>query len=492
MPDPFVRENDTIAGKYLVGRTLGEGGMGVVVEARHLELDQMVAIKFLRPEIAKEGSSAERFRREARAAVKIRSEHVCRVMDVGTLESGVPYLVMEHLEGNDLSDEAERRGRLPVEEAVDYVLQACEALAEAHASGIVHRDLKPGNLFLASRPDGSRGIKVLDFGVSKSILESGDQLRLTKTASLVGSPLYMSPEQLDAAKDVDPRADIWALGTILFELVAGRTPFYAETIPQLVNAVMNGTPPTFAELGVSVPPAFETATKRALEKAREARYGTISDFARAIALYGPPHAMVSVLRTERVLSQSSDGKSKRAPSSPVASGQTPVELKGADTVATQTLDVSAPAGPTPATWGRTGTLAVNRKNTLTATLIGLLLLVGVVALAVGLLGKDTSKDADAKKAPPRLEPVAPTPDSPKLAEPAIVATATPPPSAVPAPPADEPPKPVAAQAARPPEPPRSSTPGATRPKSGARPSASAAVGKPQPTGDGISDFGGRR
>jgi serine/threonine protein kinase len=360
LTDSLVRENETVAGKYLIGRTLGEGGMGVVVAARHLELDQMVAIKFLRPEIAEEGASAERFRREARAAVKIRSEHVCRVLDVGTLENGVPYLVMEYLEGCDLSDELARRGKIPVEEAVNYILQACEALAEAHAAGIVHRDLKPGNLFLEVRRDGTRGIKVLDFGVSKSIIDGPGQLRLTKTASLVGSPLYMSPEQLDAAKDVDARADIWALSTILFELIAGRTPFYAETIPQLVHAVMSGTPPPFSELGVAAPSDLEKAIFTSLSKRRSERHQTIADFARALAPSGPPHAIVSVLRTERVLASTGGGSTKVPLGAASASGpwRTPKPVdNGTDAITTRTMDVSAPPaatlGATPTPWGAT-------------------------------------------------------------------------------------------------------------------------------------------
>jgi serine/threonine protein kinase len=389
LTDSLVRENETVAGKYLIGRTLGEGGMGVVVAARHLELDQMVAIKFLRPEIAQEGASAERFRREARAAVKIRSEHVCRVLDVGTLENGVPYLVMEYLEGCDLSDELARRGKIPVEEAVNYVLQACEALAEAHAAGIVHRDLKPGNLFLEVRRDGTRGIKVLDFGVSKSILDGPGQLRLTKTASLVGSPLYMSPEQLDAAKDVDARADIWALSTILFELIAGRTPFFAETIPQLVHAVMSGTPPSFAELGIEAPADLERAILMSLAKQRSERHQTIADFARALAPAGPPHAIVSVLRAERVLASTGGGSAKVPLGTAAASGpwRTPKPVDNAnETVATRTMDVSAPppevtTGVTPTPWGGT-TIGEQRRLRRGVIMALTVMSVGAVALVV--------------------------------------------------------------------------------------------------------------
>lgn len=164
----MFREGETIAGKYRVERTLGQGGMGVVVAARHLHLQQSVAIKFLRPELMGGGEAVERFQREARAAVRIQNEHVARVLDVGALDSGVPYIVMEYLDGVDLAAWIEKQGPVPARQAVDFVLQACEALAEAHSLGIVHRDLKPANLFCIRRPDGALFVKVLDFGISRS------------------------------------------------------------------------------------------------------------------------------------------------------------------------------------------------------------------------------------------------------------------------------------------------------------------------------------
>jgi serine/threonine-protein kinase len=285
---------DVIADKYSVERVVGEGGMGVVYAARHLELDQKVAIKFLLPEIAQQGMAAERFRREARAAARIRGEHVCRVLDVGTLR-GIPYMVMEYLEGRDLANELERRGRLPPEEAVGYVLEACDAISEAHAAGIVHRDIKPANLFLATRSDGSRHVKVLDFGVSKSLVDSNSgQHALTVTSSVVGSPLYMSPEQLDSARDVDRRTDIWAIGVVMYELLTGRTPFSGDSIPQLVNAVLHDQPPTFLAYEVTAPDGLEVALARALAKNRDLRYGSIAEFVSAIAPYASRHGALSV------------------------------------------------------------------------------------------------------------------------------------------------------------------------------------------------------
>src|SRR4051794_37656982 len=200
-----VKEGELLAGKYRVDKVLGVGGMGVVVAAHHIQLDDRVAIKFLLPETLGNGDAVMRFAREARAAVKIKSEHVARVTDVGTLENGAPYMVMEYLEGGDLAAWLQDRGRLPVELAVDLLLQACEAIAEAHAIGIVHRDLKPANLFVARLPGGVQSVKVLDFGISKmtGFSASGGESSATKTSALLGSPLYMSPEQMRSSKDVD-------------------------------------------------------------------------------------------------------------------------------------------------------------------------------------------------------------------------------------------------------------------------------------------------
>src|ERR1051326_8983161 len=181
-----VKEGGVLAGKYRVERVLGVGGMGVVVSALHLQLDERVALKFLLPDALENQEAVARFQREARAAVKIKSEHVARVSDVGQLENGAPYMVMEYLEGSDLSDVLKQRGSLPVEEAVQYVLEACEAIAEAHALGIVHRDLKPSNLFLAKRPDGRSIVKVLDFGISKVRASGGmADAAMTKTSSVM-------------------------------------------------------------------------------------------------------------------------------------------------------------------------------------------------------------------------------------------------------------------------------------------------------------------
>jgi len=227
---------DVIAQKYRVEGIVGRGGMGVVVSARHVQLGQTVAIKLLTlpPDEDRRDEAIARFLNEAQAAAKLRGDHVVRIYDVGQLESGLPFMVMELLSGSDLGSMLDARGALPEAEAVDYVLQACAGVAEAHQMGIVHRDLKPSNLFVTRRSDGLPLLKVLDFGISKQLGDpsSGEELpTFTNTRTLMGSPNYMSPEQVRDARRVDARADIWALGIILQELITDAPVFRGESFP---------------------------------------------------------------------------------------------------------------------------------------------------------------------------------------------------------------------------------------------------------------------
>ena len=291
LPQP----GDVIAGKFRIDAVIGKGGMGVVVAARHLDLGQRVAIKFLSPEVANRGEAVARFQREARAAARIQSEHVVRVFDVARLDNGVPYLVMEHLAGDDLHDLLETRGPLPIAEAVDYVLQACEALAEAHAHGIVHRDLKPHNLFLIRRPDGSPLVKVLDFGISK-LRGSPEEQSLTGADQILGSPRYMAPEQLRSSKDVDRRADLWALGVILHRLLTASYPFPAAEIAALTAQIFFAPAVALRELRPAAPPGLEAVILRCLAKAPDERPQDIAELARALLPFAPPASAISVQR----------------------------------------------------------------------------------------------------------------------------------------------------------------------------------------------------
>ena len=200
-----------LAGKYRVERLIGSGGTGVVAQATHLKLERQVALKLLRSEVSDRPEIVARFAREARAAARLKGEHVTRILDVGELDDKTPYLVMEFLEGSDFRALLAEGGRLGITDAVGYVLQACEAVAEAHAAGIVHRDLKPANLFLTHTPDSAPLVKVLDFGISKAVtgVEAEEAVSLTSSASVMGTPLYMSPEQMKNAREVDARTDLW-------------------------------------------------------------------------------------------------------------------------------------------------------------------------------------------------------------------------------------------------------------------------------------------
>ena len=297
-----VHEGQILAGKFRIERVLGQGGMGVVVAATHLQLDERVALKFLLPDALANPEAVERFAREARAAVKIKSEHVARVSDVGTLESGPPYMVMEYLQGEDLAAWVRRNGAMAVPEAIEFLLQAGEAIAEAHALGIVHRDLKPANLFVTRRVDGSPCIKVLDFGISKvTVPGAGSDFGMTKTSAVMGSPLYMSPEQMSSSRNVDMRTDIWALGVILYETLTGRVPFEAETMPQLCGMILQDPPRPIQQLRPDLPPALQHAVLRCLEKNRDHRFSNVAELAHALAPFGDYAAQRSAERISRVL-----------------------------------------------------------------------------------------------------------------------------------------------------------------------------------------------
>ncbi len=258
---------EVLAGKFRVEKVLAAGGMGVVVLATHIALQQQVALKFLLPSALKDESAVARFEREARAAARLRSKHVVRVSDVGTMDDGQPYMVMEFLEGEDLTGVI-AKGNVPVDLAIETMTQICDALAEAHKLGIVHRDLKPGNIFMTKDNNGALLVKVLDFGISKL---QGDALALTSTAQIIGSPLYMSPEQLRASRDVDPRSDMWALGAILYEMLTGRVPFMADNVMELAFKVLETTPEPVSKVRDDVPAHVIAAIDACLAKNRDDR-----------------------------------------------------------------------------------------------------------------------------------------------------------------------------------------------------------------------------
>jgi serine/threonine protein kinase len=355
-----------LAGKYRVDRVLGAGGMGVVLAAYHLELEEPVAIKLMLPEILGNADAVARFLREARAAVKIKSEHIARVSDVGKLDSGEPYIVMEFLEGEDLAGWLAQRGPLSVEQACEFMIQACEALAEAHSLGIIHRDLKPANLFCTRRADGLLSIKVLDFGIAKAATGARSHVDMTKTDTVIGSPLYMSPEQLESARDVDTRGDIWALGVILYELLCGRSPFMAESISGVLMRIVTQSPPRLTQLQPSFSPALEAVIFRCLEKNREQRFRSVGELALALADFAPARSRASAERSLRVLQVA--GASNTAGSITQASAQNPSLALVAE---------RARGGGTQATFGNTAAPQPRRRRAVAA-----LVLVGMLAFAI--------------------------------------------------------------------------------------------------------------
>ncbi|HEY3253497.1 MAG TPA: protein kinase, partial [Polyangiaceae bacterium] len=389
-----VVEGQVLAGKYRIERVLGRGGMGLVVAATHLQLGERVALKFLLPEALGNAEAVSRFEREARAAVRIKSEHVARVSDVGTLDNGAPYMVMEYLQGVDLSVWLAHRGVLPIEQAVEFVLQACEAIAEAHTLGIVHRDLKPANLFVIERPDGVLAVKVLDFGISKTTGLSHAAASMTKTSAALGSPLYMSPEQMQSAKDVDARGDIWALGVVLYELVSGRTPFPGETLTELVLKVVTAPPVPFAALNAQIPAGLEAVIFKCLEKDRAARYASVAELAGALLEFAPRRSNFSVERIGRVMQRAgmsatimqSPPEQLPAQPAPQPVATRPVATQPGATHPGATQPVAAHSVPPPhtlASWGQTNPLANQRRRAvlIAATLIAVpILVVGAVAL----------------------------------------------------------------------------------------------------------------
>jgi eukaryotic-like serine/threonine-protein kinase len=280
-----IGPGDVIAGKYRIDEVLGAGGMGVVFLARHTLLNGPIALKFLSRDFVGNAQAVSRFHREAQAAARLKSENVVRVFDVGVHESGSPFIVMEHLEGGDLGRLLRSEGRLPVERAVDLMLQACSAMAEAHREGIVHRDLKPSNLFCVPRAGGRFTLKIVDFGISK--LASADQ-SMTVTGNFIGSPAYMSPEQMDAPNRVDERADIWSLGVVLYECVTGKLPFSASSYPEICLSVTQKSPVRPREHRGDLPPALERVILKCLEKDREKRFASALELAGALREFAGP------------------------------------------------------------------------------------------------------------------------------------------------------------------------------------------------------------
>jgi serine/threonine-protein kinase len=295
-----LREGDLIADRYRVEREIGRGGMGVVVAVVETETDRRFAIKILLPSRAADPDSVERFLREATACVQLSGEHTARVYEVGSLPDGAPFLVMDLLSGRDFAAVLREVGPLEVRDAVDLVLQAAEGVAEAHAVGIIHRDLKPGNLFLTTGADGRSNVKVLDFGLAK---RAYDPNGLTTSAAIMGSPCYMSPEQMRRTRDVDERADIWSLGVTLYEMLIGVNPFDAPHFPDVIVKVLEDPAPPPHTLRAEIPAELSRVVMRCLEKNAGARFQDVAELARALEAFGSRAANKTRARIDDLLAR---------------------------------------------------------------------------------------------------------------------------------------------------------------------------------------------
>jgi serine/threonine-protein kinase len=373
---------EVVGGKFRVMRLLGQGGMGAVFAAQHEILGREVALKLLLAEALGEPEAVKRFLNEARAASRIQGDHVARVLDVGLLDDGRPYISMELLEGEDLASVLEKHGALEPTAAVDLLLQAMEAIAEAHALGIVHRDLKPSNLFLAARPDGSTLLKVLDFGIAK--VAGGDpQLQVqTSTKAMMGSPLYMSPEQIRSVKSADAQSDVWALGAIGYELLTGSPPFRGESIGEVFLAIVEQVPEPAHERRPGVPPELSAVLARCLQRDRALRFQNVAELAAALVPFASSQGALSAGRIAATTDRSRSGAGVRDVAAGLASsprvpsaGVTPVSHPRVD-AAPQRADVAS----TNDSWAGLPPPAPR-----TGSRVGLLLGVGGAVLAVGVV-----------------------------------------------------------------------------------------------------------
>ena len=291
-----------INGKYLIEQIIGEGGVGIVVAAQNIELGDRVALKFLRTEMLERPDVVGRFMFEAKAASTIKSDHSATVFDVGRTPEGVPFLVMEFLEGKDLATVIER-GPLDVRDLAEFAMHTCEALAAAHAKGIVHRDIKPENLFIEQR-SGMRSIKVLDFGISKTALTGSaisSLLPMVETQNLMGTPLYMSPEQIRAPELVDARTDIYSLGVVMYEALTGTLPIISESITELCAAILEQPPTPISHYRPDLPAGLVDVIVKCLAKEQKDRFQNAAEVAIALMPYAPKRARICAERAGEVL-----------------------------------------------------------------------------------------------------------------------------------------------------------------------------------------------
>ena len=437
-----------LLGKYRIDALIGTGGMGNVVRASHLFLHQPVAIKVLLPSMTEDASTVQRFLREAQATVKLKSEHSARVIDVGTTPDGTPFMVMEFLDGNDLSQILRHHGPQQPAIVCDLMLQACEGIAEAHALGIIHRDIKPSNFFITRRPDGSMLLKILDFGISKTPVGYDE---LTGTQMVLGTPQYMAPEQMKSGRSADPRSDIWSIGVVMYQMLTGRPPFAGESYADLVLKV--GLEPP-EPITIPLPTGLAEVVLRCLEKDPNLRFQNLGELARHLAPFAtdPIASAQAGARVGRILQHRS--------TQIAVPGALPGALMGG---LAQPIPIS-PAHMTPGSWpalqstslshgiGQVTHAGRSSRGWIIAGLAALSIVAGAGGYAISQLSHQDPAQHDGPASAAASEPVAPPPPAavtaapPAAAQPRpTVVTATPPAAAQPPPAAVTAAPPAAAQ-----------------------------------------------
>ena len=438
-----------VSGKYRIEEMIAAGGMGAVLLAHHEVLDQKVAIKLMRPKLAREKEAGQRFLREARAAARIESDFVARVTDVDMWED-TPFMVMEYLKGDDLDALIDSEETLTVSDAVDFVMQGLAGLHAAHNIGVIHRDLKPSNLFLVTRSDGRRRVKILDFGISKVLGDDSEGLKAgatTSTEAMLGTPRYMSPEQVSSAKDVDVRTDLWAMGLILYELLTKRYPFEGESAGAILAAILTNDVEPAHSIRRDVPKRLDKVIAKLLAKRREERFASAKHALKALAPFGSRRVQALLLDQDELDGAMADTDSHGTPSA-VLDGEDDAALSARRLSALEKADNLAMAataistadphttkpseGKTAASTETTMSVAGAPKASTSTTKV--LAAAAVAAAVVG--GYYLSRDDGASTAPaptqqsqpePERTPVEPSPEvetEPSAREPVPAATAS--------------------------------------------------------------------
>ncbi|WP_437683297.1 serine/threonine-protein kinase [Sorangium sp. So ce131] len=452
---PLIGE--IIDGKYRIVRLLGQGGMGAVFEGENVRIRRRVAIKLLHATISSQAESVARFEREAQAAARIGSDHICEVLDLGLLPDGTRYMVMEYLDGETLGAKLQRSGRLGPEVTVPVMVQVLEALGAAHAAGIIHRDLKPDNIFVIPTKAGlSNFVKVLDFGVSKFSQLAGGEMSMTRTGAVVGTPYYMSPEQARGSNPVDQRTDIYAMGVVLYQATTGQVPFDAATFNELLFKIVLEAAPTPQQLVPDLDAEFSGIIQKAMAREPGARFQSCAEFKSALLAWAAARPSLALLNTGRTsFHRLSLPSSPDATATPATSATTPWVNQTGPTAPGLSNTPQLTANSWGAASGVTGraTRPPSKAPLFVALAAGGTLLGTGLAvwLAFGSSGTTGSATADTSAVTTTATEPPPPPEPTRSPEPIVSATAT------------EPPPPPTAE-----------------PSASAAPAASSAIAKPPP------------